>query len=228
MVVVVGQWEGGGGQGGPSSGYQEPKLEGPRVDSLAISGRVVKVWNTLSLGLSHKKKLLVPLQVSKHSVSLRISSHPITSPALKPGVLADLSNFLPVCPILLLPCFRAVCVSSSRSAVNFALDLIIPLFFPFNFFLALVFFLSTPASCYHPLFFSAFSLHLLAVCPSRPSTPPHPPPPPGQAWVYTYHAQVDGRVGLWHGQIVERMEHVVQVIFLGGEKQTRENEEKNT
>lgn len=32
------------GGGGPSSGYQEPKLEGPRLDSSVISRRVVKVW----------------------------------------------------------------------------------------------------------------------------------------------------------------------------------------
>lgn len=33
--------------------------------------------------------------------------------------------------------------------------------------------------------------------------------------VYTYHTQVDWREGLWHWQIIERVQHVVQVIFLG-------------
>lgn len=160
---VMGWWRGSG-----ASKFRLPGAEvGGASTRLVDKRESCESLDTLSLGLSYKKKLLVPLQVSKQSVSLRIFSHPITrrpSPKLKPEVLADLSNFLPVCPILLLPCFCAVCVSSSRSAVNFALDLIIPLF-SFNFFLALVF-LSTPASCYHPLFFSAFSLLLLAVCPS--------------------------------------------------------------
>lgn len=37
----------------------------------------------------------------------------------------------------------------------------------------------------------------------------------GACGVCTYHTQVDWREGLWHWQIIERVQHVVQVIFLG-------------
>lgn len=42
---------------------------------------------------------------------------------------------------------------------------------------------------------------------------------------YTYHTQVDWREGLWHRQIVERIQHVVQVIFL---RQRHKRQHKNT
>lgn len=206
----MGWWRGSG-----ASKFRLPGAEVGGASTRLVSDKreSCESLDTLSLGLSYKKKLLVPLQVSKQSVSLRIFSHPITrrpSPKLKPEVLADLSNFLPVCPILLLPCFCAACVSSSRSAVNFALDLIIPLF-SFNFFLALVFFKYSGQ-----LLSSSFLFSLQSASPGSLSILTLHPTPPGQAWVYTYHAKVDGRVGLWHRQIVEGIEHVIQVIFLGG------------
>lgn len=37
----------------------------------------------------------------------------------------------------------------------------------------------------------------------------------GACGVCTYHTQADWREGLWHWQIIERVQHVVQVIFLG-------------
>lgn len=43
--------------------------------------------------------------------------------------------------------------------------------------------------------------------------------------MYTYHTQVDWREGLWHWQIIERVQHVVQVIFLGERcKKKKKNE----
>lgn len=42
----------------------------------------------------------------------------------------------------------------------------------------------------------------------------------GEYEIYTYHTQVDWREGLWHRQIIERIQHVIQLIFLGEEKHT--------
>lgn len=121
VVVDLGWWWcwwGEGWEGWLVQGESEFRLPGAEVGG--ASARLVsdkqescESLDTLSFGLSHKKKQLVPLQVCKQSVSLCIFSHPQHVPPQnsKPEVLADLSSFLPVCPILLLPCFRAVSAS---------------------------------------------------------------------------------------------------------------------
>lgn len=44
----------------------------------------------------------------------------------------------------------------------------------------------------------------------------------------TYHTQVDWREGLWHWQIIERVQHVVQVIFLGERHKKKERKRHGT
>ena len=48
----------------------------------------------------------------------------------------------------------------------------------------------------------------------------------GEYEIYTYHTQVDWREGLWHRQIIERIQHVIQVIFLGRETNNKRRRKK--
>lgn len=86
MVVVDRGMVGvkGGGGSGLGQGASEFRLPGAQVGG--ASARLVsdkqescESLDTLSSGLSYKEKQLVPLQVCKQSVSLRIFSHPVTS-----------------------------------------------------------------------------------------------------------------------------------------------------
>lgn len=49
----------------------------------------------------------------------------------------------------------------------------------------------------------------------------------GEYEIYTYHTQVDWREGLWHRQIIERIQHVIQVIFLGERHKQQKKKKKD-
>lgn len=138
-----------------------------------------------------------------------------------------LPRFIPLhppdslCPIFLLLSFWAIFISSSSESFVFKFSLFlcfVPFFSSWSLvclallldYFGWVFASFFPSQChrFHALHPSTFS-----VCEAR---------------VCTYHTQVDWREGLWHWQIIERVQHVVQVIFLGERHKKKERKRHGT
>lgn len=200
--------------------FEGPGLVKP-FQGFLISRRHDELWKdpssltVSSLGLSHRN-LLAPLLVSKHCVS--------------GGAPAGLSLFPPrasssqLCSLIYL-LHLSLCALSITScfwrgfpSVWFRLYLRI-----FNFSLILLnrtddfSVISISANGYrlpslqrrtatvtYLSLFLAFCLYLSCLASDK-----------GEYKIYTYHTQIDWREGLWHRQIIERIQHVIQVIFLG-------------
>lgn len=183
----------------------------------------------LSLNLSHKN-LLVPLLVCKHSVSpgpsvsrrsylvhlnlppaLHFLLFPHLSCPFQSPHFVDLSNF----------CLSALFSSSFSFFLNYTIYVLLS-FCQFHFsshytfflipFLSFIMSLVLLLNALHPLSFSfpiqrtstVFTSTLSCLASNK-----------GISGIYTYHTQVDWREGLWHRQIIERIQQVIQVIFLG-------------
>lgn len=170
----------------------------------------------MSRVLSHKT-LLAP-RLSKHGVSPEPSEslfQPnvcLTSPPLpSPPAFCPLPRFpplhppSPVCPIFLLLVFEPSSSPPHPSLLYLSSHYFSVLFhfFPVDRWCVLLYFLTTLAEFFAPQRQRFAALHWSTFSDR------------GARGVCTYHTQVDWREGLWHWQIIERVQHVVQVIFLG-------------
>lgn len=169
--------------------------------TLISRGRLVDLWedpSSLNMsGLSKKKKkLLAPLCVSKQSVS--------------PG-LCDSRASHTFC-ILVTFCSHMCCF------LIYLLHLelyTLSVFLVFCLFWWHLLFLSGTFSIIHQLLWTfRYISHLLSVTPTHLSSQTSLFLWFSEYEIHTYHAQVDWRVGLWHRQIIERIQQVIQVIFL--------------
>lgn len=108
----------GAGAGGSAFRLPGAEVGGASARLLSDKQESCESLDMLSLGLSYRKKQLAPLQVCKQSVSLRIFSHPITSPLKAPNLKSWPTS--PTSCLSALFCFSLVFVPRLRLLLSLA------------------------------------------------------------------------------------------------------------